>query len=61
MKRKGWRNPIFFQKRGERLVALFVGLKRVRIPARHPFEKSVRATSVGVVKLYDQDIAKAIR
>ena len=61
MKRKGWRNPIFFQKHGKKLVALFVGLRKVRIKARKPFERAARATGVGVVRNLSDNVARAIR
>lgn len=51
---------ILFGKRGKTLVPLFVLVKKVRIPAFHPFQKAVNATRLGVVRRFETDIAKML-
>ncbi len=51
---------ILFGKRGDTLTPLFVLVKKVRIPAFHPFQKAANATRLGVVRRFETDIAKML-
>lgn len=60
MKKPGWKDPIFFGKKGDRLVALFVGKKEVTIEGRAPFGQAAETSNDKVVQLLDQAVQKVL-
>jgi hypothetical protein len=59
-KKPEWKHPIFFQRRGQSLVALFVGVQRVVLKARRPFAKTVAATNTGIVNTMSESIRRGL-